>query len=178
MKTALMVCLMLVAIGLPFWILYWEMFRPVCLTRLRYQLFKARDDLRILALRNGLADSKQAYRIIEGRCNALIRVLDYIDIQSVCTSQPDQRIKLEVQRDALIIAESPPAVRAIWDDVFRVAQGAIVLNSPGLVLPLLPIVLLFQVCVLWFNRARRGALAVQARVWAAVYLGGERLQPA
>ena len=65
MKTTLEICLFLLLIGLPIYLFYWRLFRPILIVRLRYRIFKARDDLRLLALSGEMDKKDRAYPILD-----------------------------------------------------------------------------------------------------------------
>ena len=76
MTTVLGLCLILVLVGMPVYFLYWHAFRPVALRTLRYELFRARDQLRLMVIDGEITEKEKAYPILERRCNVCIKLLE------------------------------------------------------------------------------------------------------
>jgi hypothetical protein len=169
MKTLLLIVVLAVLCGMPLYFLYWRLFRPVVLARLRYRIFAARDDLRVMALNGEISANEKAFPILEHRCGAAIRVLEHVDIAEVVLCKPSLEIKLKVQHEHELINASGPGTRKVDEEIRSVVVGAVLLNSPGMFFfgfPLLGLVVLLH----WFARVKNFLLTAENRTWGVLYV--------
>lgn len=169
MKTALSVCLMLLAVGLPLYLLYWHLFRPVLITRLKYRLFKARDDLRLMVIRGEVGQKEKAFPILERWCNKAIAAIEWVDLAEIISTRVDKATTLEVERDLEIINAASVPLRKIFSDLNMAMFGATCVNSPGFLLITAPFVV-FSVVIFWFGRAKAWALKRYSHAVGFLYI--------
>lgn len=169
MKTALEICLVIVLIGLPLHLLYWRLFRPVLLLRLKYRVFQSRDELRLMALRREVAQNEKAFPILEQRCNACIAMISQVDITHFFYSWRDHRATMEASKDLQTILESKPELRAIHRDIAMALFGAALANSPGALMIAAPFLGL-SALAFWFNRFKDLLERFRTAVWGSLYL--------
>lgn len=156
MKTVLSACLILLAVGLPLYLLYWNLFRPVLITRLKYRLFKARDELRLMVIRGEVGDKEKAYPILERWCNKAVAAVGWVDLAEIISTRVDKTTTLEVERDLEIINAADAPLRKVFFDLNMAMFGATCVNSPGFLVIAAPFIV-FSVAILWFGRAKAWA---------------------
>ena len=169
MKTIALWCMLLLVVGLPFYLLYWQVFRPVLMTRLKYKLFEARDALRLLAMEPYKSGRLKSYPVMERLCNQGIRRIDRLDLADLILCRPTKQEELEVKRDLSLIEEAGPEVRRLFPEVQSVMIGAVLANSPGVLALLMPFGFL-AVVAYWFTRVRGAAAAAVNRIGEVIYL--------
>ena len=169
MKILLSGCLFGLLIGAPMYMLYWNLFRPVLLKRLKYRLFKCRDDMRLLLISETLGDRGKAYPLIERFCNMAISKIDNIDLPSLMAARPDKRVQLEVERDISVIMESPLQLRNFFFQMSTAVMGAACANSPGFLILAAPLVI-FSVTILWFQKTKVLATNYLKRALGSFYI--------
>ena len=169
MKTTLEICLFLLLIGLPIYFFYWRLFRPILIVRLRYRIFKARDDLRLLALSGEMDKKDRAYPILERCCNRCITILEVTDISDLFTVRLDKQTTLEAERDLQIINQSSVQLRGVFRDVACATIGAACVNSPGALVAISPF-MVFSVFALWLGRFKNAVDRLFTHTWAVLYL--------
>jgi hypothetical protein len=165
MKTTLEVCLILCFFGLPLYLTYWLVFRPVLMVRLRYRFFEARDELRLLVVTAGKQQNLQsakAFPIIERFCNNGLSRIERVDIADFFLYRPDAGQVLEAKRDFELVDEAGPEMRRIFEQAQNAAVGAVLANSPGFVVVLAPLGCL-AILIYWFTKARGLVLRFQER---------------
>ncbi|MGD0615651.1 MAG: hypothetical protein ABSA69_09455, partial [Verrucomicrobiota bacterium] len=148
MKTLLLMCLIALLLGLPLYLLYWNLFRPVLLQRLKYRLFQCRDELRLLLISGDIGEKEKAYPLVESICNKSISRLDDVDLSVLFSWKVDKRVLMEAQRDLTLIFNSGADVRHQFIHIIATVFGAACANSPGILLMLSPFVV-FSVTALW-----------------------------
>lgn len=168
MRTLLVICITFIGLWGCFHALYWRVFRPVLLTRLRYAIFSARDRLRSLVIAGKLAETDQAYRILEGACYRGLKVLERANLLDIWFMKPSQEIVLRAERDLMIIDEAGVALRQIHRDVVSVIFGALFANSPGL-FPLIGLMGMAFVAAFWFGKAKTALNRWRISAWSLVY---------
>ncbi len=173
MKSLLIDCLLTGLIAAPLYMLYWNLFRPVLLQRLKYRLFKCRDEIRLLLISGALGKEGKAYPLIERFCNLAICKIEKIDLPSLMATKPDRRVQLEVERDIVIIMESPVQLRNLFFQMTVAVLGAACANSPGILVLASPL-FVFGVTVLWFQKAKAVANNSMKRALGSFYI----IQPA
>ncbi len=169
MTTFLQFCLIVLVVGLPFYFLYWYLFRPVLLTRLSYHLFKARDDLRLLVLRGDVGENDKAYPLLDRCCNRSIATMGLFDMTDFMATKLTKTVILEAERDLEVINSSSPVLRGIFRDIILASFGGAFANSPGVLMLLAPFVV-FVVALFWFNRARSIFYRIFTRAWGFINL--------
>jgi hypothetical protein len=169
MKTTLETCLMILAIGLPVHLLYWFLFRPIVLLKMKYRVFRARDELRALALRGEVSQKEKAFPILEQRCNTCIKLIGSIDMNLFVQARTDKLGSMEASKDLQLINEASADLRRIHRDITMATLGAAFANSPGAVALSAPFLALF-VFALWFNRFKSACEDFLALTWSTLYL--------
>ncbi|HEU0008550.1 MAG TPA: hypothetical protein VFT34_01915 [Verrucomicrobiae bacterium] len=169
MKNALSVSLILLAVGLPVYLLYWNLFRPVLIERLKYRLFKARDDLRLMVIRGEIGEKEKAYPILERWCNKAIAVIEWVDFAEIMATKVDKATVLEVERDLQIIDEANVRLRKVFSDLNMAMIGATCVNSPGFLLIIAPFVV-FAVAIFWFGQTKAWAYRRYNHVLGSIYV--------
>jgi len=169
MTNALFICLIVTAVGVPAYFLYWHLFRPVLLTRLKYRLYECRDNARILFLSDGFKEHPKAYPLLELFCNKSIAMVDEVDLADLICLKVDRTTVLKVERDFNIVANSSIPIRKIFIQWGITITGAVLANSPGFLIVLVPVFAL-SVTALWFTRVKRIVLEVIKRAAGAFYL--------
>src|SRR6266853_4760434 len=99
MKTLLFYCLLALLMALPVYILYWKLFRPVLIERLKYRLFQVRDDLRLLLISGEIGEKEKAYGLIEVFCNKAISSISSVDLSTLVMRRVGKNGYLEAKRD-------------------------------------------------------------------------------
>jgi hypothetical protein len=153
MNTTLVVCLIALLVGLPIYFLYWSLFRPVLIQRLKYRLFQVRDELRLLLIFGGVGEKEKAYPLVETFCNKALGKIDEVDFTNLFSSKLDKQIELEVERDLQTIFNAGPEVRRFFLQIIFLVFGAAAANSPGILFLIAPVII-FSVTALWFNRVK------------------------
>jgi hypothetical protein len=138
------------------------------LARIRYRLFQARDELRMLVLLHHVGEKEKAYPILERNCINCIRVLDDVDLAAVCMSTRSKDINLKVQHDLNIINESRPEIRKIYRDIKSAVIGAMLVNSPGIFILFLPMAVV-AIGFHWFIRVRNFFRDKEIQIWGVLY---------
>ena len=172
MKAAFLVSLICLLAGLPVYLVYWNLFRPVLIQRLKYRLFKTRDDLRLLLVTGQIGDKERAYPLVEQFCNKSLKVVEIIDIVDLFWKKADKRSSIESARDLELIFNAAPAVRQCFLEVMRTAIGAACANSPGMLILFAPFVT-FAFTALWFGRVANWCQELVKRAF-----GNLNIQPA
>jgi hypothetical protein len=153
MKMILFDCVMVLIIGLPVYLLYWHLFRPVLIQRLKYRLFQVRDDLRLLLVNGDVGTKEKAYPLVEQFCNNGLVRMEMLDLTILAASKPDKQAALEVERDWEIIFNSGPEMRRHFFQTALLLFGAACANSPGILVLMAPL-LIGSVLALWFNSVK------------------------
>ena len=165
MKTVFEITVVLVILWTIFYYAYWHLVRPAILLRLRYRIFAARDQLRMLVVSKTIGEKTPAYPIIEQRCHACLSMMEEGDLLELLAIKPTTEQKLRAKKDFEIIEESCPEIRAIHTELLRALIGGVLLNSPGLVIPA-GIVLVFQ---FWFGKFKNLLTRAEMNAWGATY---------
>jgi hypothetical protein len=155
MKTLLLLSILSLLILLPLHLLYWQLFRPVLIERLKYRLFKARDGLRLLAIEG---EKDKAYPIVEKFCNKAISNVETVDlfmffVQRRTAIDIRARAEIEAKRDLEIVFKASAPIRQVFQDATHAAFGAMLVNSPGMVITISPL-MVFTVTAFWFNKVK------------------------
>ena len=154
--------------GVPLWLIYWNLFVPILLVRIRYRLFRSRDELRMLLINGSIGEKEKAYRIVESLCNCGIRTLGQIDLVDLFWRKRTDTVELEGERSLKLIHESDPKIRELAADVgMSIAGGAVAMS------PVFLILFFLAAAILWFGVARKWASKFLIRA-----LGNFSLQPA
>jgi hypothetical protein len=161
--------LVLIGVGLPFYFLYWHLFRPVVLTRLNYKTFKVRDELRMMVANGAVGEKDKAFPILDRACNHCIARTDRFDVTDVIATALTTQEKLEAERDLAIIRDSSPELRRIHRELIVATVGAAFANSPGVLLALAPFVVL-AVVVFWFDRVKVLLTRIMTHTWGIMNL--------
>lgn len=169
MKTMLFLSLIVLFSGLPIYLLYWNLFRPVLLKRLKYRLYRCRDDVRLLLISGTIGEKEKAYPIVERFCNRAISMLEGIDLPMLFRHKIDKSVLLEVERDLGTIFESPAQIRQCFIQITTCVFGAAFANSPGILALLAPIFVL-GVTLLWFNKVKNLIVGLMKRAMGSFYL--------
>ncbi len=162
MKTLLFYCLLVLLIVLPAYILYWKLFRPVLIERLKYRLFQVRDDLRLLLIQGEIGEKEKAYPLIEVFCNKAISHISAVDLSTLVMRKSDQRGYLEAKRDLEIIFNAGAPVRKLFLEAMSSVFGAAIANSPGVIILVAP-VFIFTLTALWFGKVKAWFVELFAR---------------
>ena len=165
MKTFLEVTLIIVALWAILYYAYWQLVRPAILLRLRYRIFAARDRLRMLVVTKDIGEKTPAYPIVERRCHAALSIMEDTDILELLLVKPTTEQKLRAEKDAVIVEEACPEIRAISTELLHSLLGGVLLNSPGLVIPV-GVVLVFQ---FWFAKFKRLLMRAEINAWGVTY---------
>lgn len=144
---------MVLAVGLPIYLLYWNLFRPVLLRRLKYRLFQTRDELRMFLIGGQIGEKEKAYPLVEKFCNKSISKIDEVDLSSLFSPKIDQRTLLETKRDLEIVFNAGAQARQCFLHALTCVFGAACANSPGILFLIAPVVV-FSVTALWFNKVK------------------------
>jgi len=162
MITVLFWCLLALIIGVPIYLLYWNLFRPVLLQRLQYRLYQVRDELRLNVIDGRIDSTEKAYPLVEAFCNTGIAKVQEIDLARLFSKKVDKRIQLETQRDLELIFHAGAPVRQRFLEALGAISGAACANSPGILILLAPIIV-FSVTALWFNAVKRWLYSLLTR---------------
>ena len=169
MKLLFAICLILMAVGIPIYFLYWRVFRPVLILRLKHRLFQSRDEMRLLQIHGGFRDYGKAYALLERFCNKGIVAIDFVDLADLIGQKVDKASLLKVEKDFETIANSSAPIRKIFHDCILTCIGAVLANSPGFLIVFAPVVI-FSVTALWFGKAKLFIVSVLKRVFGAFYM--------
>lgn len=169
MKIALETCIIGLLVGLPIYLLYWRLFRPVLITRLKYRVFEARDELRLMVLRGEIGEKEKVYPILERCCNRSAARMEETDLSDFLTVHLGKQEKLEAERDLKIVVESDAHLRGIFYKIVSAMLGAACANSPGALIVLSPFVV-FSVFAFWFGRAKNAFRNWLLHSWGVLYL--------
>lgn len=153
MKTLFLLCLLTTLIALPAYLFYWSLFRPVLIERLKYRLFKVRDDLRLLAIARQISEKERAYSLVELFCNKAVARIDTIDLSILVTRKRNQRDYLEAKRDWEVIMNAGAPVRRLFFEAFSSIFGAAMVNSPAVIILIAPVAVL-SVTAFWFGKVK------------------------
>ena len=165
MKTVFEFCLTLAVLLAICYYAYWHFVRPAILIRLRYRVFEARDKLRMLVVSKSIGEKSPAYPIIEQRCHACLSIMEDTDILELLIFKPSTEQKLRAEKDFEIIEESCPEIRSTHMEILRSLLGGVLLNSPGLVIPVATVLLL----QFWFAKFRDLLTRAEMNAWGATY---------
>jgi hypothetical protein len=168
MKTLLQVCLVAVLIGLPLWLVFWGIVRPVVLVRLKYRVFAARDQLRLLAIDQVSEAHTRAFRIIDRMCNSVLHKIEWLNFAEIMMTRPSRQAMLEVENDLQIVNDAGPQMRAVYEQIQRVMIGGVILNSPGMLILVSPFAFAV-VTAYWFARVQHRLDGWRRLAWRAVY---------
>lgn len=169
MKSLLSFCLVGLLVGLPLYLLYWNLFRPVLIKRLKYRLYQCRDEMRLLLVSGEIGQKEKAYPLLEKYCNKAISKIDDVDLLIVIPKKRDKRIELEIERDIELILESPLILRKFFFQITVSVLGAACANSPGILLLIAPIIIL-SVTIFWFNKTKIWAANLMKSAFGSFYL--------
>jgi hypothetical protein len=172
MNLLLTLCLLGLLTGLPIYLLYWNLFRPVLIKRLKYRLFQCRDEMRLNLISGEIGEKEKAYPLVERFCNKAISRIDDVDLPALIAPKIDKRIEMEADRDIKLIFESPAALRRSFLQISSAVFGAACANSPGILIMFAPLFVL-AVSIFWFNQTKNWATSLMKRAF-----GGFCLQPA
>lgn len=162
MKTLLFSCLLAVLIVLPTYLLYWNLFRPVLIERLKYRLFRVRDELRLLLISCQIGERERAYPLVEMFCNKAISRIEMVDLSILVLRKVDQRTYMEVKRDLEIIFNAGAPVRQLFLEALSSVFGAAIANSPGVIILIAPVAI-FSITAFWFNKVKIWFIELFAR---------------
>lgn len=161
---------MLVSVaGIPFYFLYWNLFRPVLMARLKYRLFKARDDLRLKLISGEIGKNEKAYEFLEKFCNKCIATADHVDLVRIIMCKIDTQTNLETQRNLEQLFDSPRPMRELFMTMVVTSFGAACANSPGVLMIVAPFIVL-GVSVVWFNKVKEYTHYIVVKAVSALYL--------
>jgi hypothetical protein len=169
MKTLLFWCLIALLVGLPIYLLYWNLFRAALIQRLKYRMFQVRDDLRMLLIAGEISEKEKAYPLIEKFCNRALSKMEDVDLTNLLSSKLDKQTSLEVERDLEIIFNSGPDMRRHFLQIAFLVFGAAAANSPGVLVLIAPVIV-FSVTALWFNKVKLWFLALMKKAMGNLFL--------
>ncbi len=161
MKATLEICIFLTLLVLPIHVAYWKLFRPLMIERLKYRVFKARDDLRLGLALGEIGKHERAYPIIEKYCNHSLLVMDRLDILELFSAKLSRTAEMEARTNWETVQGAGPHVREIFRDISIANIGASLVNSPGVVVPLL----ILAVLAIWFTRVKAYANRKIVQAW-------------
>jgi hypothetical protein len=115
-----------------FSIFYWQVFHAVLSRAIRYQLFSIRDEVRGIALENGLVHSFP-YLKLERFVNDSITLLPYIGLPSfICFIY--QKHPVDDDNNKKFQQEAPPEFHKLRDRAAKALLISMILNSPWAIL--------------------------------------------
>ncbi len=153
MKTVFFFCLLAMLVGLPVYLLYWNLFRPILIERLKYRLFSVRDELRLLLISGQIGEREKAYSLVEMLCNKMIARIEIVDLSTLIMRKVDRRTYLEAKRDLEIIFNAGAPLRKLFSEALSSTFGAATANSPGVIVLIAPIAV-FSLSAFWFTRVK------------------------
>ena len=160
---------MFLLVGLPIYFLYWNLFRPVLLKRLKYRMYQVRDDLRLLLVGGEISTKEKAYPLVEQFCNKAVAKMDFVDLAVVFEVKLDRQSVLEAERDLEIIFDASPEIRHHFIHAILLVAGAAAANSPGVLILLIP----FVFAALWFNKAKARFYGLMKKAFAILLIKPE-----
>lgn len=169
MKTAFEVFFALFLVSVPLSIFYWHLFRPIVLTRLKYRIYAARDELRLLGVQQKISATEKAFPILDVHCNNCLSLLSDLSLVKLLRHKSDPEIKLRAERDLEIVDGSGSELRRIKRNIHEAVVGAIFVNSPVFVFPLVLAAVALVFSYFWFNRAKRLANDFWKASWGLTY---------
>ncbi len=153
MTTLFFLGLLTTLVVLPAYLFYWNLFRPVLIERLKYRLFKARDELRLLLVSGQIGEKEKAFPLVEMFCNKAVSCVDTINLSILIVRNLDRRSYLESKRDLEIIFNAAAPVRQLFIEAMSSIFGAAIANSPAVILLVAPVAVL-SVTAFWFGRIK------------------------
>lgn len=168
MKTTFLILLYAAVFWAAFHAVYWRIFRPIVLTRLRFRLFAARDTLRELVIAGLLDQKDEVYSVLEHGCKCCIHLLERLTILEIIFAPVQEQHSLKAHKEWQQIAQARAEVRQVHKNLVSIMMGAAFLNSPGL-LPFLGIMAIVVITSLWFGKMKRTIEETLVRSWALLY---------
>jgi hypothetical protein len=171
MKTLFEICFYLVLAGVPLQLLFWCVVRPVLLTKTEFEISRIRETFPHLASTT-TKEGKQALHIMEDRAKSFLNGLHCADALLPFLVKIPPEIGLKFDRDSELINDAPPEIRAVNRALSKLAFGAAIINSPGIVvlcLVLSPFVFAVGLCCVLTNRARKEWESICHRIQSGLY---------
>ena len=138
--------LVLAVSGLLAWI-YQAIILPMEQQRIRFELFRLRDDFRQLVVDEKIKEDSAAFQLLHSSLNAFIRTAPQFDLCLLikvekASETKEQERRLEHMQEQ--IHKSIPEVKEIFDKSVRVMATALILNSVVLLVWAAPPIILSQ----------------------------------
>lgn len=165
------ICLVILLIWTPLYLLYWHVFRPIAARRVRYMLYASRDQLRLLVIEEKLGEHSELYPVLETACQCCLEAIDEWDFFDFCRHMKesiDRRSADRADRDIALLESAPPEIRRIYADLLMVTIAGMLLNSP---LPVLLVVFcsgIFFLGYLLLHRFRAKWAAMKRAIWLMI----------
>lgn len=169
MKTALEICIALLMIGVPLHLYYWYVLRVAALVKIRFDLERLRHKIQNVETNR---EGQAGVSVLLKKTDWALRCLSDFDIMVAVVNTPPPEIKLQIDRDAEIVADAPVDIRELHRELERLIASSAVINSPGVValcLALTPFVILIAVGCLIVGKAKNIWSYLDRRLWANVY---------
>jgi hypothetical protein len=119
----------------------------------------------MLVVSKAIGEKSPAYPIIERRCHAALSIIEDTDVLELLMFKPSTEQKLRSEKDFAIIEEACPEIRAIHMELFHSLLGGVLLNSPGLVVP----VAMVFVLQFWFRKFKNLLARAEMSAWGVTY---------
>ena len=132
--------------GFLVWI-YQAIILPMEQQRIRFELFKLRDDLRQLVVDEKTKEDSAAFQLLHSSLNAFIRTAPQFDLCLLikvekASETKEQKRRFEHMQEQ--IHKSIPEVKEVFDKSVRVMAAALILNSVVLLVWAAPPIILSQ----------------------------------
>lgn len=169
MEQILYALLIFAAFYVGIYSIYWLLVRPVLLKRFRFEVERAKDDLRMLRVSGFFGKDQEAFDILMKRANATNFNLDRIDLLSILwdrrlANSKEMRVMFSREEDIIRLAGSP--VEKLAERLSNSLFGAFMLNSPNLIILLLLILGLS----FWVGRFRDLIQETFRFLWEGLYV--------
>ncbi len=132
--------------GFLAWI-YQAIILPMEQQRIRFELFKLRDDLRQLVVDEKIKEDSAAFQLLHNGLNVFVRTASQFDLCLLtkvekASEKKEQKRRFEHMQEQ--IDKSIPEVKEIFDKSVRVMATALILNSVVLLVWAVPPIILSQ----------------------------------
>lgn len=134
--------LFLLVVLASFWhFIYEGIVAPSIRARLRFDVFRLRDSLRIMASNNG-AD-KRTFTHVHDLLNTAIQVIPVVSISAIAEARravhADQDLQRRISKRDAVLESANQEIRDLVDQACRVAYKALLVNSGGWYFYLVPL---------------------------------------
>jgi len=141
-------------------LIYWEILRPILLSKISFQLDQLLFDLYMLAKRRG---SQGAYLVLKSIAEGLQRSIEDIDIgYTLAVPRIPQEIKLRVERDLEKVYLERDVYGALNDRLNQKILFALLVNSPVFVVG-------FALWMLWIHVNKGKQTPIGPNVVSSIY---------